>query len=552
MRGPGTMLDSWTLDSWAQHLGGPADPVELLARLTTGSLPEAFHQAAVAAGDRLALRVDDDQISQARLDDAAGRVGGWLRSEGVSGGDRVLLCGRNSIAFVSAYLGVLRAGATVVPASPALAEPELRRLRAQAEVKVAFADTALAGRLRGAGPPVICLDGDGPDRARSDGSGSGGGGPSSGPSSGPSLRSVLAGGRPIPAGPVEPGSPAILAYTSGTTGAPKGVPLSHRNLLSSIRSALLAWRWSPADVVVHALPLTHQHGLGAVHASLLTGSAAAVGSRFEPARLARLAGQVNATVLFAVPAMYERLMELTPGELAPLRRLRLAVSGSAPLSPELAGRIAAALGQVPLERYGTTETGLNISSPCDGARIPGSVGRPLPGVEMKIAGEAGSRRPAGEPGEILLRGPHVFAGYLGQAALASETFAAGGWFRTGDIGRIDPSTGYVEITGRIKELIISGGLNVTPREVELVLEQHPAVREAAVAGLPSTRWGEEVAAWVVARAGVRADPADIIAHARVRLAAYKCPKRIFLVESLPRNNLGKVLRRSLRPPGPLA
>jgi malonyl-CoA/methylmalonyl-CoA synthetase len=175
------------------------------------------------------------------------------------------------------------------------------------------------------------------------------------------------------------------------------------------------------------------------------------------------------------------------------------------------------------------------------------VGRPLPGVELKVADDAGNPQPDGGTGEILLRGPQVFGGYLGPARLTAEAFR-GGWFRTGDLGRINPLNGYVEITGRIKELIISGGLNVTPHEVELVLEQHSAVRETAVGGLPSKEWGEEVAAWVVPHPGVPVDPADIAAYARARLAGYKCPKRIFVVESLPRGNLGKVLRHLLRPP----
>jgi malonyl-CoA/methylmalonyl-CoA synthetase len=568
-------VDSWVLDSWAQHLGGPVDPEALVARLTAGSLPEAFQQTAAAAPGRLAVRIDGEEATHRELDDAAARIGGWLRGQGAGPGDRVLLCGSNSVAFVSAYLGILRAGAAVVPASPALTGPELAKLCAQAGIAVAFADRALAGRLDEAVPRLVWLDA-GPDQAEVDGPSLGAGldrpglgagadgtrpgetdadgtrASGAGAGGGVSLESVLAGGEPIPAGPAEPDAPAIVAFTSGTTGAPKGVPLSHRNLLASIRAALLAWRWSAGDVVIHALPLTHQHGLGAVHASLLTGSAAVIESRFEPARLAERAGQVRATVLFAVPAMYERLVELTPAQLAPLGRLRLAVSGSAPLSPELAGRVAAALGQVPLERYGTTETGLDVSNPCDGVRVPGSVGRPLPGVELRIADAGGTPRPPGEPGEILLRGPQVFAGYLGPAALTREAFHPGGWFRTGDIGRVDPETGCLQITGRIKELIISGGLNVTPREVELIIEQHPAIKEVAVGGLPSRKWGEEVAAWVVAQAGAQPDPAEIIGFARARLAAYKCPKRVFLVESLPRNNLGKVLRRSLRPPAPRA
>ena len=538
--------DSWTLDSWSRHLGASVDPDELLAYLTEGSLPEAFSAAAATAAHRPALRIDEDEITHGELDDAAARTAGWLRGQGVRAGDRVLIAGRNSIAFVCAYLGTLRAGATVVPASPQLTQPELAQLAEHAGVRLAFADEEPAARLRQAGlPPAASLAM--PPSVRP-GTLSAAVHTAAGPDGAASLANLLSAAEPVPVAPIAPGSAAILAYTSGTTGLPKGVPLTHRNLLASIRSAMLAWRWSADDVLIHALPLTHQHGLGGVHATLLAGSRAVICSRFEPGQLARLAGQAHATVLFAVPAMYERLAGLPSAELAPLRAMRLAVSGSAPLAPGLASRITAAIGQFPLERYGTTESGLDVSNLYDGARVARSIGRPLPGVRLKIADAAGSPLPEGEPGEILLAGPQVFAGYQGTAELTSEAFHPGGWFRTGDIGRIDPVTSCVEITGRIKELIVSGGLNVTPREVELVLEQHPSVSEAAVAGLPSARWGEEVAAWVVPSPGARADPADLMAHTRTRLAAYKCPKQVFIVGSLPRNSLGKILRRSLRPP----
>ncbi|HEY7143526.1 MAG TPA: AMP-binding protein [Streptosporangiaceae bacterium] len=528
--------DGWTLDSWSRHLGRRADPAALAARLTAGSLPEAVSAAAAAAPRRLALRIDDEDVTHGELDDAAGRGAAWLHGQGVRPGHRVLLAGAGSADFVRAYLAALRAGATVVPASPMLTAAELAALCEQAQVTMAFADHSSAGLLAGAasGLPVTRI---GPHP---------GGG--TGRPCGPALREVLSGQDPVPAGPADPDAPAILAYTSGTTGLPKGVPLTHANLLSSIRAAMLAWRWNGSDVLVHALPLTHQHGLGGVHATLLAGSRAVLCSRFEPARLARLAGQARATILFAVPAMYQRLTGLPRAGLAPLRGLRLAVSGSAPLDPALARRAGAALGQLPLERYGTTESGLGVSALYDGPRVAGSVGRPLPGVRLRIADPDGRPLPPGEPGEILLAGPQVFGGYLGPAGQAGQAFHPGGWFRTGDLGRIEPASGGVEITGRIKELIISGGFNVTPREVELVLEQHPAVSEAAVAGLPSARWGEEVAAWVVPVPGAAADPAGLIAHARARLAVYKCPKQVFLVDSLPRNSLGKVLRRTLRPP----
>ena len=458
-------MDSWAIESWTKHLGAQVDEARLLTELSKGSLPEAFRRTAMATPDQIALRIDDEEVTHLQLDEVASRIAGWLRDREVTVGDRVLIVGRNSVSFVSAYLGALRAAATVIPASPLLTESELAALIAKAEVKAAFADADTAPKLRTVlTAPIVELD-----RAPDIG--------------GLTLQAVIAAGEPTQVSPISSDSPAILAYTSGTTGTPKGVPLSHGNLLASIRSAMLAWRWSPDDVLIHALPLTHQHGLGGVHATLLSGSRAAIHSRFQPTRLGALADEMRATVLFAVPAMYERLVELTPDELAPFRRLGLAISGSAPLSSTLARRIADAFGQIPLERYGTTESGLNVSNLYDGPRVVGSVGRPLPGVELRIATDSGAARPGGEAGEILLRGPQVFSGYLDAAIATAESFHEA-WFRTGDLGRIDPSSGHVEITGRIKELIISGGLNVTPREVELVLEQHQGVKEAAVAGLP--------------------------------------------------------------------
>jgi malonyl-CoA/methylmalonyl-CoA synthetase len=352
-------------------------------------------------------------------------------------------------------------------------------------------------------------------------------------------------GSPAP-GPttVDPDAPALIAFTSGTSGTPKAVPLSHAMLLSSIRGVMQAWRWQPTDVLVHALPLFHQHGLGGLHATLLAGSSAVLLPRLDPAELARTVATERATVLFGVPALYERLLALEPDLLAPLRGLRLLTSGSAPLSPLLAHRIKEALGQLPLERYGLTETGLDLSNPYDGPRIPGTVGIPLPGVEIRVVAPAGAPCPAGTDGEIVMRGPQVFDGYLDD----EQATAAGlidGWFRTGDLGHWDHDSGHLVISGRLKEIIITGGLNVAPREVELVLEEVPAVREAAVAGVPSERWGEEVTAWVVPQPGVDIDIAALLAHCRSRLAAFKCPKQVHLVPALPRNALGKVVRGEL-------
>jgi malonyl-CoA/methylmalonyl-CoA synthetase len=381
------------------------------------------------------------------------------------------------------------------------------------------------------------------------------------------LAAVLASGPEQAVTRPRPDDVALLAFTSGTTGRPKGVPLTHGALATSIRSAMAAWRWTAGDVLAHALPLYHQHGLGGVHATLIAGSSAHLLSKFSADGLLRAMSEAGASVLFGVPTIYQALADTADQALAEtadqalgetadqaladtadqaaaaLRGLRLAVCGSAPLSPERAERLRSALGMVPLVRYGTTETGLDVSNPVAGARGD-TVGVPLPGVLARIC-TGGAEVPAGTDGEIQLRGPQVFSGYWDDPAATAAAFTADGWFRTGDIGCIDPGTGHLAIRGRIKELIITGGMNVYPREVELVLERHPSVAEAVVAGVPHERWGEQVTAWVVPRPGRRFDEDELVAHARAVLSAYKCPKRVYELDAVPRNDLGKVLRSAL-------
>jgi malonyl-CoA/methylmalonyl-CoA synthetase len=351
----------------------------------------------------------------------------------------------------------------------------------------------------------------------------------------------LAAAEPAPPAPPADHGAAVLAYTSGTTGAPKAVPLTHANLLSSIRAVMLAWRWDEEDVLAHALPLFHQHGLGGVHATLLSGSRAVIHARLDPAALCGAIAQHGATLLLAVPATYQRLLSWEHIAEADLSSLRLLVSGSAPLSPALAERVQALLGALPLERYGTTESGLDVSNPYAGERRIGTVGLPLPGMELAIVNDDGRPREDGEDGEIVVRGPQVFSGYRGDDHATAAAFYPEGWFRTGDIGRLDPADGYLQITGRAKDLIITGGLNVYPREVELALEEAPSIVRAAVVGVPSERWGEEVVAAAVPSTGADVDPDAVLAFARTRLAAYKCPKRLVVVEELPLNAMGKVV-----------
>nr|WP_083759998.1 AMP-binding protein [Rubrobacter xylanophilus] len=521
-----------TVEAWQRHLTEEVVPDQLRAELAEGSLPPAFHDTATRVPGHTALTIDNEMISHGDLDRSAARIGGWLRSRGIGQGERVVLCGGNSLNFVMAYLGILRAGAVVVPAGATLTERELRHLveDSGATCALGYGDALkkLVAISRGDYELrlVVALE----ERTTS---------------AVPCLQQVISEGEPLEPENAGGDETALLAYTSGTTGRPKGVPLSHANLLSSIRAVMRAWRWCENDVLVHALPLSHQHGLGGVHASLLAGARAVVHSKFDPGRLCAAIESESATVLFAVPAIYERLVEWEGIRDVNFSSLRLAVSGSAALSPELAHRVSAVLGRDVLERYGSTESGLSVSNPYDGPRKFGSVGLPLPGTELAIVDDHGCCMPPGNAGEIVLRGPQVFSGYWNLPDATRDSFYPGGWFRTGDIGRVDPGDGYLTITGRSKELIISGGLNVYPREVELVLESHPAVDRAAVVGVPSERWGEEVVAFVVPAQGNMVDSSKLASHVREHLSGYKCPKRFLKIDELPRNEVGKVLRNEL-------
>jgi acyl-CoA synthetase (AMP-forming)/AMP-acid ligase II len=514
------------LDSHAAGLDGDTTPAlatakgleSLVAGLHGETIPALAAASAAARPDRVAVTVDGEPLTHAELDDGALRVAGWLARR-VRPGDRVLFAAAASVGFVRCYLGALKAGAVVVLANPGYTAGEFADLVADSGAVLALADSGPARVLSGLGSlPVADIAGRG-----------------------------LAGGR-APGLAVGPRDIALLAYTSGTTGRPKGVPLTHGQLAASIRSAMAAWRWNADDVLAHALPLYHQHGLSGLHAALIAGGTVHIRSRFSPADLVGTIGQTDATVLFAVPTIYQALMaaDADPGRwpAAGLRGLRLAVCGSAPLNPALAERLADVLGRVPLIRYGTTETGLNVSHPID-RRSGDTVGVPLPGVLARVMDNQGEAEP-GADGEIQLRGPQVFSGYWRDPAATQAAFTPDGWFRTGDIGAVDPATGHLSIKGRTKEMIITGGLNVYPREVEIVLEEHPSVAEAAVTGIPHERWGEQVTAWVVLRDGHGFDEGALIAHARARLAGYKCPKQVFQRAALPRNHVGKIVRSALR------
>ena len=509
--------------AWAVHLQpGSAIPLQDEAArryLRRGNLAEALFPGgagpALVAGD---VALTHDGLRSA-ADDAARR----LQEAGVTQGTHVALFAENSAAWIVSYLGLQRLGAAVVGMNPAFKEAEAEQILSDSEATVALVDAgrqplidALRPRLKSLLTTARVEDiGASVPPPRPSPASSGGGFPRGG-----------GGG-----GSLGPESPALLLYTSGTTGRPKGALLDHGNLLAQGRGVVEAWRWTAADRLVLALPLFHVHGLAiALHGSLLAGGCAVL-TPFSPENVVREL-HAGATMFFGVPAMYQRLCDYLGRNPVDLRHIRLFVAGSAPLPATLFERCERILGQPVLERYGITEGGIVVSNPYDGPRQPGRVGYPLPGVEVRL----------GELDEVQLKGGQVFKGYWRNAAASADAFVDG-WFRTGDIGEIAPD-GTLAIRGRIKELIISGGYNVYPREVEMVLEQHPCVAEVAVAGLPSERWGEEVTAFVVARTPV--EEQELIAFARERMATYKCPRAVRFIDAIPRNAMGKIDRSRLK------
>jgi len=342
---------------------------------------------------------------------------------------------------------------------------------------------------------------------------------------------------------------AAILYTSGTTGKPKGAMLSHRNLISNMMALNDIWKWSSTDVLLHVLPLFHVHGLFvALHGGLYAGATIVMHRRFEPERSWEALAGNQCTVFMGVPTIFGRLVdhwELMQAK-ADLSSIRLFISGSAPLAETLFNRFEQATGFRILERYGMTEALMVASNPVQPDRRKAkSVGYPLPGVEIKIALNKGENAVSGEAGEVWVRGDNVFLGYWQLPEKTAECFEDK-WFKTGDLGRLDPTDSQrLYIVGRSKELIITGGYNVYPREVEDVLESHQALKEAAVVGLPDDDFGERVTAFVVLKPDAKISSDDLITYCRERLARYKCPKTVSIMDALPRNPMGKIQKNIL-------
>ncbi len=484
--------------------------------------------AAREAPQRVFLRAPAGAaLTYAQLREHSGRAAAALTACGVSAGARVLVRAEKSAELVVLYVACLRLGAVFVPANPDGTPHEFEHLLRDCAPQLVLVPPQEAATLG----PLIASTGAALATLGAQGEGS--------------WPPLVA--RTPPAQLQErlpPEAVAAIVYTSGTTGRPKGAMLTRANLASNAFVLARAWHFSPADELVHVLPLFHVHGLFvAINTVLASGAGLTLMPRFEPAAV--VAQLAAATVFMGVPTHYVRLLQEPTLGRGACAGMRLFVSGSAPLLPETHRAFAERTGHTILERYGMTETLMSTSNPYDGARVPGSVGPALPGVSVRLARAPGGAAADEEVGVLEVRGPNVFAGYFGDPARTAAEFSADGWFRTGDLARID-ARGYVWIVGRAKDLVISGGFNVYPREVETELDAVPGVLESAVFGVPHADFGEGVTAAVVLRPGARLSEDELVQAVRARLSAYKVPKRVLVVAELPRNTMGKVRKDALR------
>jgi len=478
---------------------------------------------------RLAIETHDGQhISYAALIARAGQMANVLVARGVKTGDRVAAQTEKSVSGLVLYLATVRAGAIYLPLNTAYTLNELDYFITDAEPALVVCDPAMAEGIGaiaakvGAKVETIGADGNGSlteaaDKAK------------------PDFETVLRGNDDL----------AAILYTSGTTGRSKGAMLSHDNLASNSLSLADYWHFTKDDVLIHALPIYHTHGLFvASNITLFARASMIFLPKFDPEAIIKL--MARATVLMGVPTFYTRLLQSPNLTRESTSHMRLFISGSAPLLADTHREWAARTGHAVLERYGMTETNMNTSNPYDGERVPGAVGFPLPGVSARVTDpETGKELARDSIGMIEVKGPNVFQGYWRMPEKTKSEFRDDGFFITGDLGKIDDK-GYVHILGRGKDLVISGGFNVYPKEIESEIDAMPGVVESAVIGVPHADFGEGVTAVVVCHPNADVSETSVLKGLDGRLAKFKMPKRVFVVEDLPRNTMGKVQKNVLR------
>jgi len=505
------------------------------------NLARILTEAAERSGDKTAVRLDDAELSYGLLDEGSKRVAGLLEARGLEPGDRVGIMLPNVPYFPVVYYGILRAGGVVVPINVLLKAREVEFYVSDSGAKLVFAWHGFAEAAEegaeAAGAECVAVASKAAHEAGH-------------PASDGDFERLLAEQRPAEGlADRAAGDTAVILYTSGTTGEPKGAELTHANLYRNCTVAKRLFRFSDDDVVLGALPLFHSFGQTcAMNACVVNGGALTMLPRFDPEKALEVMQRDRVTVFLGVPTMYNAILHVEDRERFDTSSLRLCGSGGSAMPEEVMRRFEEAFDCKILEGYGLSETSpvASFNHP-DRERKPGSIGTPIEGVEMKLVDDGGGEVAPGEIGEIVIRGHNVMKGYWNRPE-ATEESIRDGWFHSGDMGKVDED-GYFFIVDRKKELIIRGGYNVYPREVEEVLYEHPAVQEAAVVRVPDEALGEEVGAAVVLKQGERLEADELSAYVKERVASYKYPRRVWFVEELPKGPTGKILRREIQIPG---
>jgi len=500
------------------------------------SLKDCFLNSFSIRGDKKAISffrngVVETEITYLELDRDSNRMANTLIDLNVSKGDRVILFFQKSLIFVVAHIALQKIGAVAVPLNPGFKKSEMEYLVCDAEAKLVLTGPDQEAIINEIDPGLttIVIHTEKPYQH---------------------LIFFRSASDSIAREKVEPDDPGLIIYTSGTTGKPKGAILTQRNLVHDAKNIIKIWEISESDVLCHALPLFHVHGLCfALHTALIAGAHVLLLDQFSPQRVIELLtkkeGKYVCTLFMAVPPMYGKIMDYVGEKDLDFKHMRLWTSGSAPLLTKDFKKITKVFGKEPVEREGMSETGMNFSNPVRGKRKPGSIGLPLPDLEVRIVNiETFEDMPPGQDGEIWLKGPAVSPGYLNKPEETAKAFEKE-WFRTGDLGRVDED-GYYYLTDRCKHIIISGGENISPKEIEGVINRLDDVLESSVVGIPDEKWGEKVVAAIVTRVGSGIKAGDIQAYSKEHLHNWKCPKEIVFLEELPKNTMGKVLNEEVK------
>jgi len=495
-------------------------------------VPSLFHQTAKKLPDKIAVEFEGKRITFKELDIIGNKVANALKKLGVSKGDRAAQFLPNCLELIYSIIGNFKNGSIVVPMNINFKEQEIEHILGDSGAKAIITDRErlpivnnVKNRLNNL-KYIILIDG----------------------KEKPAINfNELIKHSPDdkPKTIISDNDNCIIFYTSGTTGKPKGAVLTNKNVCAGVKALVKAWKWAKSDTFLLTLPLYHIHGIGvALCGSLYAGSFTILRRKFDAKDVLETIQKRKVALFMGVPTMYFKLLEALGCDKYNVSSMRLFVSGSAPLSIDLFNKLKKTFGHEILERAGMSETMMNFSNPYDGKRVPGSVGPCLPGVKVMIAGKDFRKLPLGKEGEILLKGPNVFHGYWNRQELNREIFH-NGWFITGDVGKIDRK-GYVYIMGRSKDMIISGGINIYPREIEDVIESMPHVKECAVVGVPDEEFGESVKAYVVLNEGNKLTDNEAISYCKQKLASFKKPKFVEFLSALPKNTMGKILKEELR------